>query len=186
MNALLRCLLLACVFAGATACATTAPVVNTAYDPAADFGAYRTFGFASPLGTDVAGYQSLVTQTLKSATRRELEARGYSYTEDSPDLLVNFGARLARQTDVAQVPAPPVYYGYRGGFYSGWGGYETRVDQYVEGTLNIDLVDARRKQLVWEGVAVGRVDEKPNPDRAAALASAVADIFAEYPYRAGN
>jgi hypothetical protein len=81
-----------------------------------------------------------------------------------------------------------MYYGYRRGFYGGWGGYayETRVDQYVEGTLNIDIVDAQRKQLVWEGVAVGRVGDKTQQERQVALRSAVAEIFAKYPFRAGG
>ena len=65
-------------------------------------------------------------------------------------------------------------------------GYDTRVDQYVEGTINIDMVDAQRKQLVWEGVAVGRVTKKTQEDRQAALRGAVTEIFAKYPFRAGG
>ena len=170
-------------------CATS-PVSTTAdYDRNADFSTYRTFGFFDPLGTDSAGYESLVTQTLKSAVQREMEARGYRYAEAQPDLLINFNARLAQQTRVSQTSAPPpMYYGYRRGYYGGWGGYgyETRVDQYVEGTLNIDIVDARRKQLVWEGVAVGRVTKKSQEDRQAAIREAVAEIFAKYPFKAGG
>lgn len=170
-------------------CATS-PVSKTAadYDRSADFSVYRTFGFFETLGTDAAGYESLVTQTLKSAARREMEARGYTYAETGADLLINFNAKLAQQTRISQTPAPPVYYGYRRGFYGGWSGYgyDTRVDQYVEGTLNIDIVDARRKQLVWEGVAVGRVTEKVRQDREAAINAAVAEIFAKYPFRAGG
>jgi hypothetical protein len=170
-------------------CATS-PVSTTAdYDRSADFSAYRTFGFFEPLGTDTAGYESLVTQTLKSATQREMEARGYTYAATGADLLINFNARLAQQTRVSQTPAPPpMYYGYRRGYYGGWGGYgyETRVDQYVEGTLNIDIVDAQRKQLVWEGVAVGRVTKKSQEDRQAAIRAAVAEIFSKYPFKAGG
>ncbi|MET1161972.1 MAG: DUF4136 domain-containing protein [Pseudoxanthomonas sp.] len=168
----------------------TGPKVSTDYDRSADFSAYRTFGFFEQLGTDTAGYESLITQTLKAAARREMEARGYTYAESGADLLINFNAKLAQQTRVTQTPAPrPMDYGYRRGFYSGWGpsyGYDTHVDQYVEGTLNIDVVDARRKQLVWEGVAVGRVKDRPAEDRQAAINAAVAEIFSKYPFRAGG
>ena len=167
------------------ACAT-GPKVTSDYDRGADFSAYRTFGFFETLGTDAAGYESLITQTLKSATRREMEARGYTYAETGADLAINFNAKLAQQTRVTQMPAAPMYYGYRRGYYGGWGGYDTRVDQYVEGTLNIDVVDARRKQLVWEGVAVGRVTDKQREQRQAAINAAVAEIFATYPFRAGQ
>jgi hypothetical protein len=79
------------------------------------------------------------------------------------------------------------YYGYRSGFYGGWPGYGWGDDvyQYTEGTLSVDLVDARRRQLVWEGVAVGEVQ---NPDSAGSqqnVDKVVAEIFAKYPFRAG-
>lgn len=170
------------------ACAT-GPKVTSDYDRSANFAAYHSFRFHEPLGTDQAGYESLVTQTLKAAVRQEMEARGYTYVETDADLLINFNGRLERRTDISQTPAPtPVYYGYRRGLYGGWGGYayETRVDQYVEGTLNIDMIDAQRKQLVWEGVAVGRVSKKSQEDRQAAIRAAVAEILAKYPFKAGG
>ena len=167
------------------ACAST-PNATANYDHSADFSAYKTFGFFEKLGTDAAGYQSLVTQTLKSSARREMESRGYVYSETSPDLLINFNARLADKTDIDQVPiAAPMYMGYRRGLYGGWTGYQTTVDQYTEGTLNIDIVDAKKSQLVWEGTAVGRVTRKTQENREAAIAAAVAEIFSKYPFRAG-
>ena len=51
-----------------------------------------------------------------------------------------------------------------GASYGAWGGYgygtETHVSQYEEGTFNIDVVDAKKQQLVWEAVAVGRITDK--------------------------
>src|SRR5688572_18088147 len=55
-----------------------------------DLSSYRTFGYFKALGTDTHGYQSLVTQALKSATRAQMEARGYRYADVDPDLLLNF------------------------------------------------------------------------------------------------
>jgi hypothetical protein len=184
MNLLARFVLVAAMV-GFAGCAT-GPTVTADYDRSANFASYRSFGFYSPLGTDKAGYQSLITQTIKSAVTAELEARGYTYTETAPDLLVNFNAKLARQTQVSQTPS--MYYGYRRGFYGGWGGYgyDTHVYQYTEGTLNVDIVDAKRQQLVWEGVAVGRVTKKDQAERQAAIRAAVAEVFAKYPFRAGQ
>ena len=186
MKSLVRLLLLSAVVF-LSACASS-PTIKSDYDHSANFASYRTFSFYEPLGTDSSGYSSLVTQTLKSAVRQELESRGYSYAETGADLLVNFNAKLQEQTRVSQYPSMigPGYYGYRGGFYGGWYGYETYVDQYTEGTLNIDIVDAHRKQLVWEGVAVGRVTRKHEENRDAALRAAVTEIFTRYPFRAGG
>ena len=183
MSMSLRCLLPMILALAASACAT-GPEIRANYDHSADFSAYRTFGYFDKPGTDKAGYESLVTQTLKSATRREMEARGYTYAATDPDLLLNFNGRLARHTKVTQYAAP-MYYGYRVG-YGGWGGYQTYVDQYTEGTLNVDIVDAGRKQLVWEGVAIGRVSDEQRQNREATLSAAVAELFAKYPFRAGQ
>jgi hypothetical protein len=186
MKSLVRMLLLVVAALVLAGCAT-GPTITADYDRSANFTAYRSFGFYQPLGTDQAGYESLITQTLKAAVRQEMESRGYTYAETGADVLINFNARLAQRTEVSQTPAMSYgYYGYRR--YGGWGGYgyDTRVDQYVEGTINIDMVDAQRKQLVWEGVAVGRVTKKTQEDRQAALRGAVTEIFAKYPFRAGG
>ena len=117
-----------------------------------------------------------------------MEARGYRYTESDPDLLVNFSARLAKKVQVDPLTSQQIgYYSYRRvGVYKTWPSYayQNNVDEYTEGTLNIDLVDAKRKQLVWEGVAVGRVtdDKLANPEPA--IDKAVAEIFTKYTYRA--
>lgn len=185
MHRLNRFFLLAIALLVLQACAST-PKATANYDRSADFSTYRTFGFVDKLGTDAAGYESLVTQTLKASTRREMQSRGYTYAATNPDLLVNFNARLADKTRVDQVPAsPPMYMGYRRGLYGGWGGYQTTVEQYTEGTLNIDLVDAGKRQLVWEGVAVGRITNQQPQNREAKLDAAVVEIFSKYPFRAG-
>jgi hypothetical protein len=174
-------------------CAAPGPTVRAEYDRTADFRQYQTFGFFSPLATDKEGYQTVVSTYLKAAARRELEARGYRYDEAAPQLLVNFGAKLSDKLRVSEVPAPTMgvavgmgrgYYGYRTGLYGAWPLYpptETRVDQYQEGTLNVDVVDAARKQLVWEGIAVGRVTQKTLDNLQPAVDSVVASVFAKFP-----
>jgi hypothetical protein len=170
----------------ATSC-TSGPTVRAEFDKSADFTRYKTFGFMSPLGTDRSGYSSMVSQYLKTATRKEFEARGLTYAETSPQLIVNFNAKLSDKLRTETVPgSAPMggYYGYRGGYYSTWpmyGGTETVVSQYTEGTLNIDVVDASHKQMVWEGVAVGSVSEKAASNLQAAVDKTVAKILAKYP-----
>ena len=167
------------------ACATQGAKIRSNSDAAVDFSQYRSFAFVSPLGTDRANYESLVSRALKKAARRELEARGLVYEETSPDLLVNFSGRLDEKLRVSPSPSLTVgmgYYGYRHGIYGTWPLYhETDVDQYTQGTLNVDIVDARRKQMVWEGVAVGRVTEKTQSNAEAAIHRVMPEIFARFP-----
>ncbi len=168
-------------------CATTPKVtIRSSVDSTADFAQYRSFGFVEKLGTDSANYESLVSAALKNSARRQLELRGLSYSATSPDLLVNFNGKFDEKLRVTQTPSVTMgmgYYGYRGGIYSTWPMYpqETNVDQYTEGTLNVDVVDARRRQLVWEGVAVGRVTEKARDNVPGAIEAVMPEIFAKFP-----
>jgi hypothetical protein len=80
------------LFVTALAACAKGPDISADFDHSADFSSYKTFGYASPLGTEVDGYSTVITQALKAATRREMEARGYRLAESDPDLLVNFSA----------------------------------------------------------------------------------------------
>jgi Domain of unknown function (DUF4136) len=167
------------------------PSILSDYDHSADFASYRTYGFADELGTDRAGYSTLITDHFKRAVGRELETRGYTHAESNPDLLVNFFVAISEKTDVRSTPAPTAgagYYGYRYGLYTGWPAYSTdvRTVHYKEGTANIDVIDARRSQLVWEGVAEGRVRDEALQNPGPAISAVVAEIFTEYPAPAGS
>lgn len=185
-----RWLLAALLLALLAACAT-GPRISSDFDPRANFSAYRTFAFYSPLAIEREGYASLVSGRMKAAARAEMEARGYRYSETDPDLWLNINAYMQQRTDVSTIPDVDYayYYSYR---YRGYVAVpywhdRTTVHRYTEGTMNVDLVDAKRNALVWEGIAVGRV--KRNQDAAArdaAIDATFRDIFAQYPHRAGG
>ena len=167
----------------------TGPRITTDTDPSADFAGYRTFAFYEPLAVETKGYSTPSSQRMKSATRREMESRGYVYDEAAPDLQVNINAYVDERTDVYITPQveTALYYSYRARSYVAVPYWTNRTDvyRYAEGTLNVDLVDARERALVWEGVAVGRMSRLKPAERAARIDSTIADIFAEYPHRAG-
>jgi hypothetical protein len=169
-----------CAAAFLLAACESGPKIRTNTNPTADFSRYRTFAFFKPLGTDRGEYSSLLSQYLKSATQRELEARGYVYSETSPDLLVNFGARVEQKTQVTTTPTAGV------GFYGGWPAYETDVRQYDQGTLNVDLIDPKIRQLVWEGVAIGRVTGKHRDNPQPVVNQVITEIFTGFPYTAAR
>jgi hypothetical protein len=73
----------------------THPDVRVDFDRSTDFTHYQSFGFVGPLGTDRGGYQSIVSQHLKAATQRQLEARGLHLDTVAPQLLINFYAQLS-------------------------------------------------------------------------------------------
>lgn len=166
---------------------TVVPRVYSNADPGADLASYRTFGFVERAGTDRGEYTSLLTRHLQTSTRRELEARGYRFSADNPELLVNFN--LATTSRLEPQPGAAFgwggYYPYRWGGYHPWSGWShPPVREVHEGTLNIDLVDAAERRLVWEGMAVSRLGTDHHVQRDAMVEEAVTAIFARFPWQA--
>jgi len=174
-------------------CASTPNTFSNA-DPSVDFSQYKTFGYFSTLSTDNAQYQSLVSNFLKVAVAQELVVRGLDHDEENPDLRVNFYINTKDKIKTRSVPtAAGGYYDYRDPFYDPWGGYsgmgvtyETRVDQYTEGTLNIDVVDSKTNKLVWEGSVVGRLTEKDVRNMEQTVDEAVAEVMVNFPILGGG
>ena len=163
-------------------CASSPNTISNAA-PGVDFSQYSTFGFLDQLSTDRENYESMESNFLKVAIAQELDARGLAYS-DSPELLVNFYIHTKEKIRSRSVPSMGGYYGYRDPFYDPWGGYvgyETRIDQYTEGTLNIDIIDAAKKQLVWEGSVGGRVTDSAIRNLEKTIDDAVRVIMADFP-----
>jgi hypothetical protein len=173
------------------------PSIKSDHDRSAPFASYKTYNFmagAGPAGPD--DYQSFFSKYVIDAVTIEMETRGYTKSDD-PDLLINFNANLQEKIKVRTTQAsPPMgmrgggYYGYRSGNYGAWGGYdygtETHVSQYTEGTFNIDIVDNKTHQLVWEAVGIGRVSEKKLENLEESVNIGVPIYFSHYPFLAGS
>ncbi|MEP6634969.1 MAG: DUF4136 domain-containing protein [Luteimonas sp.] len=166
------------------------PRVRTDFDPEADFSRYHRYAFYQPLAMEESGYSSYMTDRIKAGIRREMDARGYVFDEQAPDLRVNFQGIVQDKTEVYSVPRSDVnyFYNYRARRYFGvpfWYD-ETQVSQFREGTLTVDVVDAARNRLVWTGAAIGRVTGRTPQDRANEADRALGSIFMQYPYRTGS
>ena len=169
------------------------PDIKSDYDRSVDFSQYKTYGFFNPMGIENPNYSSIYGSIFREAISREMESRGYVQS-NNPDLLINVSGRLQEKTRVTTTSDPYMsggYYGYRRGAYGAWGGYgygtQTHVSQYTEGTVNVDMVDRNQKRMVWEGVAVGRVNEKrTNEEMRTNINNGIKEMFAGYPFRAGQ
>ena len=165
--------------------------IRTDMAPDADLSSYSTFGFPEQTGTDRGGYSTTVTDHFKAAVTEQMQIRGYRYVDENPSLLVNFYANVRERTEVRSSPTGPAasgYYGYRYGLYETWPMYARDVETvtYPIGTANIDIVDAKKRQLIWEGVVQGRLSEKDMENPREAIASAVSQLFTRFPGRASS
>lgn len=176
-------MLLATTLLVISGCASTPNTVSNA-DPDTDFSQFKTFGFFDQLATDKRGYESMESNFLKVAVAQQLDLRGLTYSDD-PDILVNFYIHSEEKIRSRSVPTTGAYYGYRDPFgydpFMAYPAYETRIDQYTMGTLNIDVVDASEQKLVWEGMVSGRITDNDIKNLEKTIDEAVAAIMANFP-----
>jgi hypothetical protein len=154
-------------------------------DKTANFASLKTFDWL-PVPTTAVGSvkaaierNSLLDKRVKTAVNEQLAAKGYTQSSDNPDVMVTYHVGVDDKINVTDWG-----YGYAGyGRYSGWGGGSSvDVYQYKEGTLLIDIIDAKTKQLIWRGAGTGTVDpDAPTEKREQRLSNAVAQIMANYP-----
>ncbi|EKF55813.1 hypothetical protein I215_04655 [Galbibacter marinus] len=123
--------------------------VATDYDRQVDFNKYKTFAFYKP-GIDKAEISDLDIKRILRSIQYELQSRGYQLSEN-PDILVSiFTKEVDRVSVYNNVGWGWGWYGYP---YAGMG-YNT-ISRDTEGSLYIDLIDADRKELVWQGKGTG-------------------------------
>jgi len=181
-----RSLLVLAAAATIAAC-SSGPKIYVNQDPNADLGTFKTYSFARNLGTDRGdGSTSLLSQFFVNSTKQEMDLRGYEYTTGRSDLTINFYVSTKEKIRSTSTPTAGGYYGYRGGAYGVYGGYETTVQQYTEGTVTIDLIDTASNALVWEGTAVGRISSDVNEDLEGAVSEVVREIYIKYPTQQGG
>ena len=184
MASFLRYVSLGAVLMLLAACAST-PQVRSNVNPNVDFTAFKTYNFASPFGTDRPnGVETPLTSMAKVSLSRIMESKGYTLA-DEPDLLVNAFVSTQQKMSVVEVPtADPYFYGYRYGGYNTWGGYRTQVNEYTQGTLVVDLVDARNNMLAWEGHAEQRLKSNRDPLTQARVDSVMDLVMVQYTHSA--
>ncbi len=147
------------------------------YDKKADFNNFKTFAFFKN-GIDKLEISDLDKRRILSAIEVELTAKGFTKSE-TPDLLVNIFTKSTEQVNVNQFNSGWGYgYGYGWNPWM-WGG-NSSVYTTTEGTLFIDLIDAKTKQLVWQGEGSGDLT-KNTEKKDERVKEFVAQIMAQYP-----
>ena len=162
-----------------TGCAAE-QVQHTEQAPNVNFRSYRTYNFLDVTARNEAAFHGPGTgvETLKQAIGRELQRRGYQLAA-SPDLLVNIGVVTQDkvQTRETTLRDAPIYLGQRN--YH-WQSQDVVVGHYEEGTATVELVDAARQELIWQGSVKSVLS--PKPDKfSRRIDAAVAALFEQFP-----
>jgi hypothetical protein len=154
------------VLLGVSSCASSARVgVTNDFDHSVNFRAYKTWAWfpeqpRDSEGGPAQGYESFLDKRIRTAVEREMTAKGLTKVEKGADLFVAYSAKVEDKQRATGGPYGP--YGYPYGYGYGYGGFYRggMVTEYKAGTVIIDFVDAKRKELAWRGQGQAQVDNQ--------------------------
>jgi hypothetical protein len=155
--------------------------VSTDYDQQADFGKYKTYTLTEEAKSLSIG--DLDRRRLIEAVEAGLAAKGFNVSPNG-DLLIDLKISTEQKETTTATSNGPYGSAYRYRWGSGFSTTDIDVERYIEGTLFIDLIDATKKQLVWQGRGVKTLDPYATPqEKEQRIKSAVNSILARYPPR---
>lgn len=157
-----------------TACSSVK--VATDYDTKVNFNEYKTFAFYKT-GIDKAPISDLDKKRIMRAVEAELIAKGMTKSSN-PDVLISLFTKSRERININENN-----FGYGFGWNPWmWGGpNRINVNQYTEGTLFLDIIDAKKKELVWQGIGSGALRMSNMEKRDARIKEFVKEIMAKYP-----
>ncbi len=130
---------------------------------------------------------SIADAKIKDAATAALVEKGLRLQQNNPDLIISYtrqvgrGSRQVYASNYGWGGYPGWGMGFGWGGFGGWGyGYRPYYyaygapfayadvnlgkEHYKEGTIVIDLIDRRSKQVVWRGFGVGEAHRDPQKD----------------------
>jgi hypothetical protein len=144
--------------------------VNVDWDKAANFAAFNTYSWTQ--GTIPAGANPLMVQRVNSAVETELSAIGLTKVDKDPDVLVAVHGATQQEVSLQSW-----------GYSPRWGGGQIDVNKVLVGTLIVDIINAKTKQLAFRATASDTVSDKPEKNEKK-IHKAVEKMFEKYPTNA--
>ena len=157
-------------------CGTSLKVISN-YDKNVNFQQYKTFA------VDTMRINERISQLninrINNAVKADLVKKGFTENVSDPDLKVRTAAMLKDEQSAAVGTD-------NGGTYKSWdwegsvgaSRYTTyNLQNYKDGSLLIDIADAKTNKLVWEGIGnkeVGKLLKDPDKEVPAIVASVMA------------
>ena len=146
--------------------------VNADYDKKATFTNYKTYAYLKS-GIDKVEISDLDKKRILYSIDEVMATKGFTKSEN-PDVLISIFTKERDRVDVYQ------NYGFGWGWNPWWGMGYTNVTTTPEGTLFIDIIDAKTKELVWQGEGVGYLTNNRN-EKEKVINEFVTKILEQFP-----
>jgi len=125
-----------------------------------DFSTVKTYAWQDPTAPSLAQSNPFMHKFIQDEIEKRLTAAGLTKAAAgaAPNVLVTYHGSVMNNVELQ---SDSFGYGFGGYGMGGWGMYgygmagpvstTTRVVEYKEGTLIVDIVDPMKKELVWRG-----------------------------------
>ena len=183
--------LLVVILAGACSSIT----VKSDYDKEADFSKYETFEYYGWAEESDKILNRFDKERIEQAFGEEFRKRGLEYVKEGGDMVVSLYIVVDQKTSTTAYTNHygAGGYGYGGrGWYGGYGGMGMgqstttySENDYLVGTLVVDVFDKAEKKMIWQGVGSKTVDDNPNTreKNSAKVAAAIMKPFPIQPIK---
>ncbi len=150
--------------------AVMAQQVSVNHNPTLDFSQFHTYAWGSNNTNEI--QNSILAQVAHQDINSALQSKGLQMVQESqnPDLIVTSNGGLKQVTS------------YQAWGMRGWGGGMGGIspEQNVQGTLVVDLYDAKNKSLAWRGIAQSTLSNKGDKNTKT-VGKAIEKMFKKYP-----
>ncbi len=175
-------LLLALAFCFLVSLSAVAQKTNVDWDRSTDFSQFHTYSWEkSPHPA-----KGLWDQRVIDGINQQLQAKGLKEVQSDPDLWVVYTSHIQ---DQKQVVGTGYNYGPGWGWGPWWGGGPTTTtyNTYItrEGTLVVELANARNHELEWRGSVTDTIKDNSNKNLSQ-LNKGIAKLFKNYPPQPGK
>ena len=140
------------------------------YNHDASFSQYHTYAWGSNNTNEIRN--SILAQVAKQDINTAMQGKGLQMGQESqnPDLILTSNGGMKQQTSYSA-------WGMRG-IGGGMGGISP--EQSVEGTMIVDLYDAKKQSLVWRGLAQNTLNNNGNKNQEM-VQKAITKMFKQWP-----
>jgi Domain of unknown function (DUF4136) len=152
----------------------TAPYANLSAYKTYNFYSFHAAGDTTPRKTDQRMSQ------IRKAISNELNQKGYAFSANNPDFLVNISMNVKQDVQTREknaITESPVNAGQPSYTYKT---DDVVVGYYKTGTMDIHIIDAKENKLVWQSISDGVLAAKES-DIENRMQERFKKVFQHYP-----